>query len=423
MTSQSRRSFLKNTALVPMLSPVFLLGSLSKAYAPSQNSLPQWISKARSDIPATKNPFFQTAGIGPSPRSVMDVVSQNLHFQNDGPVDPSIYDIISKIEPNLRKKIAEMFGAFENEIALTHSTSEGINIASWSINWKKNDEVLITNQEHPANIIPWYSLSKRFGLKIKRLNFNSDSNIVHEIKKNISRRTRMISIPHVSRNNGRALTLQESKEIASYARKRNIRYHLDGAQGPLCVDFNFHLFESDYYSTCGHKWILAPKGTGIFFCREEILDDTMLTWTGSHSHTTMDQNGNYELIPEARRFEFGTRALATFAGFEEALKWNEKIGINKILTRIDELTVFAINEWSQRGFKVSSPISEGSRSGVFVIELPQKMNGWNVYNRLRNDKSIFTSPVDSQGDLRIAIHFFNTKSEISDTFELIQNMS
>ena len=71
MTSQSRRSFLKNTALVPMLSPVFLLGSLSKAYAPSQNSLPQWISKARSDIPATKNPFFQTAGIGPSPRSLL----------------------------------------------------------------------------------------------------------------------------------------------------------------------------------------------------------------------------------------------------------------------------------------------------------------------------------------------------------------
>ena len=129
----------------------------------------------------------------------------------------------------------------------------------------------------------------------------------------------MISIPHVSRNNGRALTVNEAQQISNLLKNNDVRFHLDGAQGPLCVPFNFHELGCDYYSTCGHKWILGPKGTGAFFCKREILDRTKLTWTGSHSHATMDQNGNYTLLPEARRFEFGTRALATFAGFDTAL--------------------------------------------------------------------------------------------------------
>ena len=146
---------------------------------------------------------------------------------------------MSTIERDLRKNLGKTFGAEANEVALTHSTSEGINIASWAINWSKGDEVMITNQEHPANTIPWYSISTRFGIKIKRLNFDVNTNIVNEIEKKITNKTKMVSIPHVSRNNGRALTLNESKLIADILKKRNIRYHLDGAQGPLCIPVSY----------------------------------------------------------------------------------------------------------------------------------------------------------------------------------------
>ena len=137
-----------------------------------------WVRKARNAIPATKDPFYQTAGIAPSPKSVMNAVAEKLHFQNKGPVHPKITEIMGAVESNLRKHLGKSFGASEDEVALTHSTSEGINIASWSINWNKSDEVMITNQEHPANTIPWYSLSTRFGIKIKRLNFDTNSDIV-----------------------------------------------------------------------------------------------------------------------------------------------------------------------------------------------------------------------------------------------------
>ena len=92
-----------------------------------------WVRRARRNIPATKDLFFQTAGIGPSPKSVMKEVANYLELQNRGPVNPEVYDIIGQIESDLRKKLADTFGAEEDEVTLTHSTSEGINIASQSL--------------------------------------------------------------------------------------------------------------------------------------------------------------------------------------------------------------------------------------------------------------------------------------------------
>jgi len=155
----------------------------------------------------------------------------------------------------------------------------------------------------------------------------------------------------------------------------------------------------------------------MFFCRKDILDKTRLTWTGSHSHESMDQEGGYTLLPAAKRFEFGTRALATFAGFDTALYWCEQINIDRILNRIDTLVDFAIQDWEQRGYRVSSPTNKAQRSGVFVLELPRGCSGWKVYDELRINQKTFTSPVDAPNDLRVAIHFFNTRTEIKQMFD------
>jgi len=351
---------------------------------------------------------------------VLEEIFRMLHFQNQGPVNPSIYPKVAATEPDLRTHLGSLFGAHKDEIALTHSTSEGINIASWALNWEAGDEIIISNQEHPSNTIPWYNLATRFSVKVRRIDLGTGTSLMDEIEAAVSDRTRMVSIPHVSRNNGRRISNDESRELAAYLRKMDIRYHLDGAQGPGCVPFNFHDLQSDYYSACGHKWLLGPKGTGAFFCRSEILDRTHLSWNGAHSTTSYDFDGNYELIPEARRFEFGTRALATFKGFDAALDWVEDVGLERILKRVDDLVVYAIETWKGRGFEVVSPTDSASRSGVFVLQLPDGCSGRQVYDELRENQT-FTSPVDGPRDLRVALHFFNTRNEVDATFDLIES--
>ena len=422
----SRRHFLSRTAraslALPLFSPSLITKSLGENLLLFDRDAPDWVVQARKRIPAAMvGRYFQTAGIAPSSTMAIEEVATRLRYQNRfGPVDPRSADM-AEIEPNLREHLAAAFGASQNEVALTHSTSEGINIASWSLNWAEGDEVIISNQEHPANIVPWYNLRDRFGIVIREIDLAVGTDLIQEVQNQLSDRTRMVSISHISRNNGRALREADCSELGQLLRKEDVVFHLDGAQGPGCVPVNFRSLGCDCYSTCGHKWLLGPKGTGAFFVRHERLEETRMSWTGSHSHDEFDYEGHYTLKQEASRFEFGTRALAEFAGFDRALSWMEELNIQRVFSRIQELVQYAIDKADgMNGFSVSSPRADDERSGVFVLGLPEDINSWDIYYRLRDEEYIHTSPVRDESDLRIALHFFNTKEEIDESFELIR---
>ncbi|MDE2677990.1 MAG: aminotransferase class V-fold PLP-dependent enzyme [Gemmatimonadota bacterium] len=415
----SRRRFIRQSASTLALAPIVPVGWL--AGRGGRDSRQDWVTRARAEIPAaTGSRYFQTGGIGPSPNAVIEHVQERLAFQNEGPADPRHATEMARIEPDLRARLARVFGAAPQEVALTHSTSEGISIVAWSLNWNPGDEVVISNVEHPANVIPWYVLRDRFGIVIREIDLGTGTGLIDQVSGQLSDRTRMVSISHVSRNNGRALRAGESAELGSLLRARGVRYHLDGAQGPGCVATDFRALGADCYSTCGHKWLLGPKGTGALFVRRELLDDVRLSWAGSHSHETMDYEGAYALLPSAARYEFGTRALADFAGFARAVEWMEETGLGRIHRRIQSLldhAIEAVDGTNRLG--VSSPRARPDRSGVFVLQLPEGCDATELYNDLREDDGILASPVREPRDFRLSIHFFNTRSEIDAAVDAI----
>lgn len=408
-----RREFVARTAAAA--SAVVPIGLIAAMEGRAGAAIPQedWVRAARAEIPATsESAYFQTGGIGPSTRRALEVVSERLEYQNRGPADPAYAGVMARIEPDLRSLLASSFGVGESGVALTHSTSEGISIAAWSRNWSAGDEVIISNQAHPANVVPWYVLRDRFGIVLREINLDSGTSLLDEVRAALSSNTRMVSLSHVSRNNGRRIRTDESADLGELLRSRGILYHLDGAQGPGCVAVDFGALGCDCYSTCGHKWLLGPKGTGAFFVREEMLDRIQLSWAGSHSHATMDCEGAYALLPSAARYEFGTRALADFAGFHEAVSWMETLRFERVLDRIQDLVAYAVEGADTRGLRVASPRLEADRSGVFVLRLPTGCDASDVYDRLAREQSVLSSPVRVEGDLRLAIHFFNTLDEI-----------
>ena len=420
----NRRRFLGQAARSLAVAPVIPVARLAALHAPARSTeartvadiAPQdaWVARARAEIPAaTGSVYLQTGGIGPSPNAVMATVMERLDFQNRGPADPRYATDMARVEPDLRTQLARVFGAGADEVALTHSTSEGISIVAWSLNWQPGDEVIISNVEHPANVIPWYVLRDRFGIVIREIDLATGTSLIDEISAQLSPRTRMVSISHVSRNNGRTIRTGESAELGDLLRGRGVRYHLDGAQGPGCVPTDFRALGCDCYSTCGHKWLLGPKGTGALFVRRERLDDVQLSWAGSHSHATMDYAGNYSLLPGAARYEFGTRALADFAGLARAVEWMEGIGLERVDRRIQALVGHAIEAVDASGaLSVSSPRTRPDRSGVFVLRLPAGCDPTDLYNDLRDNAGILASPVRQPRDFRLSIHFFNTRDEI-----------
>ncbi len=427
----NRRRFLGQAARSLAVAPIVPVGRLAGLRADAMAGAPTaadftpqdaWVARARAEIPAaTGSVYLQTGGIGPAPKAVIDEVKDRLDFQNRGPAHPSYATDMAQVEPDLRAQLGRVFGAATEEVALTHSTSEGISIVAWSLNWQPGDEVIISNIEHPANVIPWYVLRDRFGIAIREIDLSAGTSLIEEVTAQLSPRTRMVSISHVSRNNGRTIRTDESAELGRLLRARGVRYHLDGAQGPGCVPTDFRGLGCDCYSTCGHKWLLGPKGTGALFVRRDILDDVQLSWAGSHSHATMDYEGGYTLLPSAARYEFGTRALADFAGFGRAVAWMEDIGLERIHDRIQSLVRHAIQAVERTsGLAVSSPTTRLDRSGVFVLRLPEGCDATALYNDLRNNEGILASPVRHPRDFRLSIHFFNTRDEIDAAMEAIR---
>ena len=433
----SRRRFLGQSAKWAALAPVIPVGRLAAIHGGGsaaansdtfggrgRSTLPQdaWVARARAQIPAsTGSVYMQTGGIGPSPLEVIDEVKDRLDFQNRGPAHPDFATDMAQVEPDLRAQLARVFGAGTDEVALTHSTSEGISIVAWSMNWQPGDEVVISNIEHPANVVPWYVLRDRFGIVIREIDLSSGTHLLDQVRAQLSPRTRMVSISHVSRNNGRTVRTDESAELGRLLRSRGIRYHLDGAQGPGCVITDFRALGCDCYSTCGHKWLLGPKGTGALFVRREVLDDVRLSWAGSHSHATMDYEGNYTLLPSAARYEFGTRALANFAGFARAVEWMEGVGLERIDDRIQSLADHAIEavDGTDR-LSMTSPRTRPDRSGVFVLRLPTGCDATGLYNDLRESADILASPVRHPRGFRLSLHFFNTRDEIDAAVKAIR---
>ena len=175
----NRRQFLGTvvgaTGMIPIAS---LAGNWDEQGARIQED---WVRRARRQIPSALNSaYFQTGGAGPSPKVVTDVVAERLVYQNQGPADPRFSSEMAVIEPNLRAYLAEMFNVGQNGVALPPSSSAGISIAASALDCMGGDEVVISNQEHPANVVPWYVLRDRFGIVIREINLDTGTDLLSD---------------------------------------------------------------------------------------------------------------------------------------------------------------------------------------------------------------------------------------------------
>lgn len=402
-----RRTFLKATfagGLCGLTKP-----AVSWAAAPAGTT--DWLQGARDEIPALKDTgYFQTGAFGPSPQRVMDRTQALLELQNRCPAHPEIIGQLKEAENACRRLLADTVGAKTTEVAMTANTTAGINTVLWSIDWKAGDEIVIGDQEHPALLLPVYNLQRRFGVVMKTSPVGRYEEVVGEVLKRITSRTRLVAISHVARGSGSVLP---AAALARALRERGVPLLLDGAQGPGNVAVDFHAIGCDYYSLCGHKWLLGPKSTGALLIREDVLSATPVSWTGSGAQSFMDEEGHSEWQPDARRFEFSTRFLAGIGGWHTSLEWFAQLGWPRVRERMAQLSAYANEQiLRQSGLELISPTDAALRNGIVVLRLPPGHKGTDLYDRLRTNDRILVSPVSQPRDLRVCLHFFNSEAEI-----------
>jgi selenocysteine lyase/cysteine desulfurase len=263
-----------------------------------------------------------TTGLMPIP-----VIEAETRYQRELAANPKVRRLFEGVivPEEVRKKAATLIGADLEETALTHNTTEGLNIVAQGLPLKAGDQVLITDQEHPGHREPWRLRAKRDGIEVTEVKIPTPlpdaATFLNRIESAITSRTRVIAFPYITTTTG---LVTPAKQVCALARSKGLWTLLDGAHSAGQLKFTVKDIGCDFYATSPHKWLHAPLGNGIFYCRKE-LQNTLWPLTGA---------AGWDRFQDARKYSaFGNRSWATAMALGNAIDFANAIGIENIEAR------------------------------------------------------------------------------------------
>ncbi len=302
------------------------------------------IQSIREQFPATQiQAYLNTGTAGPLSRAAAEAIEAwNRRQLNAGRASFSIYmEEYIPLQNELRQEFASLFGADADEVALTHHTTNGMNIATWGLRWQPGDEIVTNADEHPGGLIPVYAVAKRFGLTVRvvRLSLDDDAaSTVEKFRAAINSRTRLISLSHVSWKTGAILPIAE---IAAIGHAHGALTAVDGAQSGGAIPLDVHTLGVDFYAIPGQKWLCGPEGTGALYVRRQVQPDLHPTFVGYPSlrdGNAYDNEGSYLSAEGAKRYEMGTVYWPGLAGIHASLTLYRDLGHDWIAAQIQSMT-------------------------------------------------------------------------------------
>ena len=293
------------------------------------------VDTLRAQLPAVlAQGYFNTGSNGPMPIVAYEAADRIARRELErGRIIPGAYEGNRDHNREVAALAARIFGAGPDEIALTHSTTEGLCTALMGLNWEPGDEVVTTLQEHPGLLSPLALLAHRHQV-ITRYAAIGDGggDVVAAIAAKITSRTRVIALSHVLWSTGAVLPL---REIADLAEENELFVIVDGAQSGGQVPVDLHTLGVDVYAMAGQKWLCGPEGTGLLYVRRDRWPDFAPTYA---RYGQFDTSGYFIPAAGAQRYEIGEFYSPAIAAQEAALTWlRDDVGLDWAYARIAEL--------------------------------------------------------------------------------------
>ena len=270
---------------------------------------------------------------------------------------------------NTRIKIADFINsASEKEIIFVRGATEGINLVASSYVkplLNSNDEIIISQMEHHANIVPWQIICDEKNAKLKILPMNQDGDLlIDELENMINKNTKFIAMNHVSNSLG---TINPIKEIVHLAHKNKIRILVDGAQAVQHIPVNMKEIDADFYCFSGHK-LYAPTGIGVLYGKKELLDEMPPYQGGGDMIKSVTfEKTVYNEVPQ--KFEAGTPNISGVIALGTAIDYILNIGMEDIAKHENELLEYATKEISKiEGVKIIGNAQNKASVLSFTIE-------------------------------------------------------
>ena len=311
-----------------------------QSYPKNSPPIPKFdIEGVRRDFPALHQLvngkpliWLDNAATTHKPQAVIDATSQ-FYSRDNSNIHRAAHTLAARSTELFeagREKVRKFLGAADaREIIFVRGTTEGINLVAQSYGRKNigvGDEIIVSELEHHANIVPWQLLAEQTGAVVKVIPINDRGELIlEEYAKLLSGKTKIVSVAHVSNSLG---TVNPVEQIIALAHARGVPVLIDGAQSTPHLPVNVTALDADFYVFSGHK-IFAPTGIGALYGKTALLE-TMPPWQGG-GHMIKDvrfEKTVYQNAPE--KFEAGTPDIAGVVGLGAAIDYLFKIGIPAI---------------------------------------------------------------------------------------------
>ena len=258
--------------------------------------------------------YLNTGSFGPLPRTTVDAM-QTVERRElvEGRSSRTYFERVLHERETLRAELAGLLGTQPERVALTSSTTEGCNIVLQGLGIAPGDEVVTTDSEHPG--LFGGLVASGATLRIAAIRERPTAEILPTIQAQITPRTRLVAISHVSWLDGAVLPV---RELAGHG----VPILVDGAQGAGAIPVNVEELGADYYTVSAQKWILGPSGTGALYIAQGRLEDCRVTFPSYLSWNLP----NYEFRDGAVRFEGSWTPAASIAGLRASLSFAAKAG-------------------------------------------------------------------------------------------------
>lgn len=349
--------------------------------------------------------YFNNASLGPCPKLVVDATN---HFRSllDGFPSKYMWGGWQEEKEATRQKVADMFSADKEEIALVHNTTEGMNIIAHSIELGPSDEVILADHEHPSGTVPWQHWQEIRGFKIVRPKLpvlpESKEELVEVYRKAITPNTKVISMVHGTNTNGMILPV---KEVSAMAHERGILVAVDAAQTAGTFKIDLHDLGCDFYAGSGHKFMFTPKGMGVFYARKE---------SQKHLKPLIVSRAHFRDKSIRRLENYNTRNYPELLGMGTAVDYYNLIGAEKRELRLRDLKAYFRSKIEANDrFRLKTPGADDLSCAIQNVEVVGKKVG-DVKKALFDNHMIDCRPIGSHGinGVRISLSVFTTKADV-----------
>lgn len=392
------------------------------------------IAKIRSDFPilsrtvrdGKKLVYLDSGATAQRPVQVLDAEREFLTTHN-APVHRGAYEIAEEATESYesaREAIATFVGAEDREIAFAKNATEALNEVAYilgdhragELQVTEGDEIVVSELEHHANLVPWQELAQRTGATLKWYSATPDGRIDLE-SLDLSERTKVVALTHQSNVTGAVLDV---KEAVRRAREVGAIFVLDACQSVPHMPVNFHDLDVDFAAFSGHK-MLGPNGVGVLYGKAQHLDQLPPFLTGGSmvEKVTMERT-TFTEAPQ--RFEAGTQMTSQVVGLGAAVRYLDELGMDNVAAHEAELTAYALEQLQTiEGLRIIGPTESNDRGSAlsFVVEgihphdLGQVVDDQGVCIRVGHHCAwpVHTC-MDVQATARASFYIYNDLSEV-----------